>query len=435
VTTNDKHLEKQEAKSGDHLLAGAQITKAEDSAVKQRQEQLDGLKSHRITKDGNAFTIDMGGGDTVQDVRAGKAVAEKPAQGILPGEGDYMPKTDGTLPTLPGKSDIPLPGPVPDDHGRTPEWNPHGKSDVPIPGFPPPGQPDFPVPDDHGRTPEWNPREKPDVPLPGRIPEMPDIPLPGKSDFPMPGDLSKLTLKTDTTIDKQGHIVTTETHADGSTLATTQEIGSDSKLHVVSTQEKDVNGDTTVSKFDSVTGKKTEEIKDTSGELIDTKYNTNGQPEIKDTTSKLTGQTDHEQWVYEPANGACLWHFKNGKAVEDVPQFIDGAQHSGGAQERGDLPIVDAVNAAYKAGHDAWNKYADKYFLTDWNGPHGHQHYDTAKYQWLNDKGDRVKAPPLSAYVHKSSGNWAEDAKYNAIHRIQQLCDDFSDDVAGIGKK
>jgi hypothetical protein len=142
---DDKHLEKQEAKSGDHPLAGAQITKAEDSAVKQRQEMLDVLKSHRITTDGNAFTIDMGDGGTVQDVRAGKA-APKPAQGILP---DYMSKTEDTHSPLlipadfpfadrtdfstSGQSDFPVPG-------RTPDYPLPGKSDVPIPGFPLPGQ-------------------------------------------------------------------------------------------------------------------------------------------------------------------------------------------------------------------------------------------------------------------------------------------------------
>ena len=75
MTGNDKHLEKHEQNGGEQPLAGAQITKREDSVVKQRQEVLNGLKSHRITKDGNGFTLDMGNGETVQDIRAAKMTA------------------------------------------------------------------------------------------------------------------------------------------------------------------------------------------------------------------------------------------------------------------------------------------------------------------------------------------------------------------------
>ena len=393
TTSNDKHLEKHEQKGGDQPLAGAQITKPEDSAVKQRQEMLDGLKSHRITKDGNGFTLDMGNGETVQDVRGANKIAaavveqqlghsdapvsvggshaglhdSKPAQ-ILPGEGDYMPKPGGDF-TPPQGGDFPLP------HGG-----------------------DFPPP--HGG--DWQP-----------------IP---------PGDLSKFTIKTDTTIDKNGHIVTTETRADGSTLATAQAIGADSKLHVVSTELNDGKGNTTTEKFDPATGKKTEEIKDNIFEKTDTKFNANGQPDSKDTTNKVTGQTDHEVWMY--ANGGAFLHTKNGEpVVEDkfplpnLPDFnpADGLYQKPNVVFEGEqlkhnvaeqlsevrdqsgekrFSIKGALEAANQALEGALAKYGEKYLLMDYIDPatKKHQHYNPQTYKWTDDAGNRVGPPPPEAY-------------------------------------
>jgi hypothetical protein len=394
TTSNDKHLEKHEQKGGDQPLAGAQITKPEDSAVKQRQEMLDGLKSHRITKDGNGFTLDMGNGETVQDVRGANKIAavveqqlgrsdapvsiggshagfhDSPPAQILPGEGDYMPKPGGDFP-LPHGGDFPLP---------------HGGD------FPPPQGGD------------WQP-----------------IP---------PGDLSKFTIKTDTTIDKNGHIVTTETRADGSTLATAQSIGADSKLHVVSTELNDGKGNTTTEKFDPATGKKTEEIKDNIFEKTDTKFNATGQPESKDTINKVTGQTDHEIWMY--ANGGAFLHTKNGEpVVEDklpppyIPDFykadgvyqkpnvvLEGEQlkHNVAEQlsevrdqsgEKG-LSAKDAANAASEALSGALAKYGEKYLLLDYTDPKTkvHQHYNPQTFQWTDDLHKPIAPPPQEAYKH-----------------------------------
>jgi hypothetical protein len=361
VTTNDQHLEKHEQKGGDQPLAGAQITKAEDSAVKQRQEMLDGLKSHRITKEGNSsFVIDMGNGETVQDVRAASKVAHidaKSAQGILPGEGDYMPKTDDT---------------------SSPPF---------IPGGLIPGKPDVPLPE---------------LPLPGKL----TFPPSGNSDFPIPGDWSKLTVKTDTTIDKQGHFVTTETRADGSTLATTQEIGSDSKLHAVSTVLKEANGDTTTEKFDPATGKKTEEIKDTGVEKTDTKFNTNGLPTSKDTTNGLTGHTDHENWLYF-SSGECAVHMKNGELL--IPRLNNiETLRSVGTSERA-APAIE-----------------DQYYLKQYKN----EHYDTQTHLWTNDKGKVCAPPPIEAYdiLHTDLDKVNQDAV-----RARQAVIDWLDYVAYAG--
>ena len=372
TTPNDKHLEKHEQKGGDQPLAGAQITKAEDSAVKQRQEMLDGLKSHRITKEGNAsFVIDMGNGDTVQDVRAaGKVAADaKASQGILPGEGDYMPKPTGDhsppyAPDLPGKSDVPTPG-----------WPPQGQSghDFPsdqVPQFPPPGVPDFPSD------------------------KIPQFPPPGMPDFPIPGDLSKLTVKTDTTIDKQGHIVTTETRADGSSLATTQEIGGDGKLHPVETTLKERNGDTTTDKLDPVTGKKTEETKDTVTEKTDTKYNANEQPTSIDTTNKLTGKTDHEDMLYFPSGELAL-HLKNDKPVLSDADTIETLK-SKASSERG---------------------IEDPFYLKTYKD----ETYDTKTHLWTNKEGKVCDPPPPEAYATNKGG--LENMAENAVREFQQTAD------------
>jgi hypothetical protein len=69
MTINDKHLEKEQPKSGDHQVAGTPITKTEDNALKQHQEMKDAIKSYRLTKGENPFTIDMGNGEKVQDKR------------------------------------------------------------------------------------------------------------------------------------------------------------------------------------------------------------------------------------------------------------------------------------------------------------------------------------------------------------------------------
>jgi hypothetical protein len=69
MTINDKHLEKEQPKSGDHQIAGAPITKTEDNALKQHQEIKDAIKSYRLTKGENPFTIDMGNGEKIQDKR------------------------------------------------------------------------------------------------------------------------------------------------------------------------------------------------------------------------------------------------------------------------------------------------------------------------------------------------------------------------------
>jgi hypothetical protein len=354
VTINDKHLEKHEQQTGDKPLAGAQITKSEDSAVKQRQELIDGLKSHRITKDGNAFTIDMGDGETIQDVRAGKKPAasaeqqHKPLEvpsgpynddyaigprGRAPNQNDSAIGPDGKLPWNNDHSIGPDgKGPWSNDSAIGPDgklpWNndhsigPDGKgpwsNDSAI-------GPDGKAPISPGKIPEailpgegdYMPTPRPDlypIPVDGRIEPRPHD---GWESVP-PGDLSKFTVKTDTSIDKNGHIVTTETRADGSTFATAQAIGADNKLHVVSTELKDVKGNTIVEKFDPTTGQKTEEFKDTGIEKTDTKYNAKGQVESRDTTSGLTGKTDHEVWLRSPLNDNMVIHLKNG--IPDSPQ-------------------------------------------------------------------------------------------------------------------
>ncbi len=412
TTSNDKHLEKHEQKGGDQPLAGAQITKPEDSAVKQRQEMLDGLKSHRITKDGNGFTLDMGDGKTVQDVRGANKVASiveqqpgrsdaplgvapaTPAQ-ILPGEGDYMPKPPGSSTT------------------------PHGGD------FPVPQGGDLPIP--HGG--DWQP-----------------IP---------PGDLSKFTVKTDTTIDKSGHIVTTETRADGSTLATAQAIGADSKLHVVSTELNDGKGNTTTEKFDPATGRKTEEIKDNIFEKTDTKFNANGQPEIKDTTNKATGQTDHEVWMY--ANGGTFLHTKNGApVVEDkysLPNLANFNREDGlyqkpnvvfeGEQLKNNVAdqlsevrdqsgekgftAKDAFKAATDALSEALTKYGEKYLLMDYTDPvtKKHQHYNPETYTWTDDQHQKVGPPPPEAYKRdsKKGDSDLDGPAYAIVRGAQALAD------------
>lgn len=439
TTGNDKHLEKHEQKGGDQPLAGAQITKPEDSAVKQRQEMLDGLKSHRITKDGNGFTLDMGNGETVQDVRGANKIAaavveqqlghsdppvsaggshvdfhdSTPAQ-ILPGEGDHMPGGDGLFPP------------------------PHGGD------FPPPHGGDFPPP----QSGDWQP-----------------IP---------PGDLSKFTIKTDTTIDKNGHIVTTETRADGSTLATAQAIGADSKLHVVSTELNDGKGNTTTEKFDPATGKKTEEIKDNIFEKTDTKFNAHGQPDSKDTTNKVTGQTDHEVWMY--ANGGAFLHTKNGEpvvedklpppyipdfyksdgiyqkpnVVENANQALEGDQKPNVVTEAEQLkPNVvaesdqlsevrdqsgekgfsgkDSLKAASEALEGALAKYGEKYLLLDYTDPATkvHQHYNPQTFQWTDDSHKPVGPPPPEAYKHNpEKGDSVMDSPAYAFVRGAQAVAD-----------
>jgi hypothetical protein len=64
--------------------------------------------------------------------------------------------------------------------------------------------------------------------------------------------LSQLTVKSDTSMDKDGHIVTTETRGDGSTHTSTQEIGKDNKLHLLSIEVRDVHG-VSIEKFDPLT--------------------------------------------------------------------------------------------------------------------------------------------------------------------------------------
>jgi DNA-directed RNA polymerase subunit L len=73
MTVNDKHLEQKPEKSGDHQVAGTPITKSEDNAHQQRQEKLLASKAYRFTKGDNAFTIDMGNGEKVQDKRPMKS--------------------------------------------------------------------------------------------------------------------------------------------------------------------------------------------------------------------------------------------------------------------------------------------------------------------------------------------------------------------------
>jgi hypothetical protein len=295
VTINDKHLEKHEQHTGDKPLDGAQITKPEDSAVKQRQELINGLKSHRITKDGNAFTIDMGDGETVQDVRAGR----KPISVVQPKPFD--------VPSGGYNKDYAI-GP----RGRAPDQNDGTQS-----SGKPPWSNDNSIPIFPGKFPEailpgegdYMPKPQPDFhPTADRQSD----PLPHGWEQVSPVEASKLTLKAETSIDKNGHIVTTETRADGSTFATAQAIGADNKLHVVSTELKDSKGNSTIEKFDPLTGRKIEELKDTGIEKTDTKYNANGHIESKDTTSGLTGKTDHEVWLRSPLDDKMVIHLKNG---------------------------------------------------------------------------------------------------------------------------
>jgi hypothetical protein len=70
MVDNEKKLEHHESNSREHeSVTGVQITKSEDSAIKQRQELLDASKAFRFTKGDNAFTIDLGDGKNVQDRR------------------------------------------------------------------------------------------------------------------------------------------------------------------------------------------------------------------------------------------------------------------------------------------------------------------------------------------------------------------------------
>jgi hypothetical protein len=63
-------IEKQTARPGDKPPPGTPITNKSDNAIQQRAEQLEALRTKRLTQDpSNAFGIDLGGGKTVQDKR------------------------------------------------------------------------------------------------------------------------------------------------------------------------------------------------------------------------------------------------------------------------------------------------------------------------------------------------------------------------------
>jgi hypothetical protein len=134
MTMNDKHLEKEQPKSGDHQVAGAPITKTEDNALKQHQEMKDAIKSYRLTKGENPFTIDMGNGEKIQDKRP--LNEESSVEGIA-GSRDLIPTRivikDGTTSHqdkdgkwVVEKEKHPLPSKLPhSDHNEQSHEKPH----------------------------------------------------------------------------------------------------------------------------------------------------------------------------------------------------------------------------------------------------------------------------------------------------------------------
>jgi hypothetical protein len=90
MTINDRHLEKEQPKSGEHQVVGAPITRTEDNALKQHQEMKDAIKSYRLTKGDNPFTIDMGAGEKVQDKRPLSKESRGDEQGAA-GSRDLLP--------------------------------------------------------------------------------------------------------------------------------------------------------------------------------------------------------------------------------------------------------------------------------------------------------------------------------------------------------